>query len=65
MRGFIHETVPIGPFEVSLELPAGARARRVRCLRRIKWRRSGAKVTGLIVDVPRRLIHEVIAVDLV
>lgn len=64
MKGFMHETVPIGPFTVGLELPAGARVRRVRLLeaeRDAKARREGNR---LIVDVPHLRIHEVVAVDL-
>jgi hypothetical protein len=64
MNGFMHETVPIGPFVVSLQLPPGARAMRVRLLEAeqdAKVRREGDR---LFVDVPRLRIHEVVAVDL-
>ena len=64
MKGFIHETVPLGPFAVSLQIPGGARVKRVRLLEAdqdAKVRREGDR---LIVDVPRLTIHEVIAVDL-
>lgn len=65
MTGFMHETVPIGPFEVSLELPAGARARRVRLLEAEQDAKVKREGNRLVVDVPRLSIHEVIAVDLV
>lgn len=65
MKGFMHETAQLGPFVVSLELPAGAHAKRVRLLEAeqdAKVRREGGR---LIVDVPTLRIHEVVAVDLV
>jgi hypothetical protein len=64
MRGFIHETTPIGPFVVSLQLPPGARPSRVRLLeagQEAKVRRQGER---LRVEVPRLRLHEVVAVDL-
>jgi hypothetical protein len=64
MNGFMHVKVPIGPFVVSLQLPPGARAKRVRLLEAeqdAKVRREGDR---LFVDVPRLRIHEVVAVDL-
>lgn len=64
MKGFVHETVPIGPFVVNLELPTGKRARQVRLLEAeqvAKFMREGNR---LIVEVPRLRMHEVIAVDL-
>lgn len=64
MKGFLHETVPVGPFTVSIELPTGARVTRVRLLeaeRDAKVRRAGNRLT---VEVPRVTLHEVVAVDL-
>ena len=63
MEGYIHETVPIGPFVVSLEVPAGLRAGRVRLLEAESDAKSRREGTRLIVEVPRVRIHEVIAVD--
>ena len=63
MKGFMHETVPIGPLTVGLEIPAGVRVGRVRLLEAeqdAKVRRQGSR---LIVEVPQVRIHEVIAVD--
>jgi hypothetical protein len=60
----MHETTPIGPFVVSLQLPPGARAKRVRLLeaeQEAKVRRDGDR---LIIDVPRLRLHEIVAVDL-
>ena len=64
MKGFIHETVPIGPLTVSLEIPAGARARQVRLLEAEQQAKSRQSGNRLIVEVPRVRLHEVIAVDL-
>ncbi|MDE2404583.1 MAG: hypothetical protein KGM17_07930 [Sphingomonadales bacterium] len=64
MKGFLHETVPLGPFRVGLALPAGTRATRVRLLeagQEARFRRDGNR---LIVEVPRLDLHEVVAVDL-
>lgn len=64
MKGFMHETVPIGSQTVHLEIPAGARAKRVRLLeaeRNAKCRQNG---NMLIVEVPQVRLHEVVAVDL-
>ena len=65
MKGFMHETVPIGPFVVSLDMPAGARPTRVRLLEAEQDARSRREGNRLIVEVPRVRMHEVIAVDLV
>lgn len=64
IKGYMHETVPIGPFTVTLDLPAGVRPRRVRLLEAEKdaaFRQHGNK---LVVKVPKLALHEVIAVDL-
>lgn len=64
MKGFIHETVPIGPLTVGLEIPTGARARQVRLLEAEQPAKSRQAGNRLIVEVPRVRLHEVIAVDL-
>jgi hypothetical protein len=64
MKGFMHETVPIGSLTVGLELPAGARAARVRLLESEQDAKSRREGKRLIVQVPRVRIHEIIAVDL-
>lgn len=64
IKGFIRDLAPVGPFTVTLELPAGARVRGVRLLEAeqiAKTRRAGNR---LIVEVPSVRMHEVIAVDL-
>lgn len=64
LQGYMHETVPVGPFEVRLELPTGARLKRVRLLeddQNARYRQEGRTV---IVDVPRVTLHQVIAIDL-
>lgn len=60
----MHETVPIGPFTVSLEVPMGKRVSRVRLLEAEQDAKAMRKDDRLIVEVPRLKIHEVIAVDL-
>lgn len=63
LKGYMHETVPVGPFSVSLDLPGGARPIKVRLLEAEKdavFRRDRDR---LIVTVPRVALHEVIAVD--
>lgn len=64
MTGYVHEVAPIGPFSVSLEIPDGTRANRVRLLeaeRDAEFTRDGRR---LIVKVPELKLHEVVAVDL-
>ncbi|MFM5918480.1 MAG: beta-galactosidase trimerization domain-containing protein [Novosphingobium sp.] len=64
MKGYIRETVPVGPFTVSLEIPVGAKVRSVRLLeadRAAKVRRASGR---LWVDVPHVQRHEIIAIDL-
>ncbi|WP_420141156.1 hypothetical protein, partial [Sphingomonas sp.] len=64
MGGYIREIVPIGPFEVSLQLPPGRSARRIRLLEAdadAEARREGDR---LLVRVPNVTLHEVVAVDL-
>ncbi len=64
MKGPIREIIPVGPFEVGIDLPPGATVRAVHGLeagRAMAARRDGRRV---IVTVPRVAIHEIIAVDL-
>lgn len=63
MKGYVHETVPIGPFVVSLEIPTGKRVHRVRLLEAELDAKVAREGNRLIVEVPRLRIHEVIAVD--
>ena len=64
LKGFIHDTAPVGPFTVSLEIPAGTRARRVRLLEAGSNPRVRQTGSRLIVEVPRVQRHEVVAIDL-
>jgi hypothetical protein len=64
MKGPYREINPAGPYTVSLQLPAGAKAGRVKLLESgaaAKTRREGSR---LIVEVPQVRLHEVVAVDL-
>jgi hypothetical protein len=64
MKGPYREMLPAGPYTVSLTLPAGARVGAVKLLESgavPKTRRDGAR---LVVEVPRVVLHEVVAVDL-
>lgn len=63
MRGFMHETVPIGPLQVSLEIPEGIRPRLVRLLEAERHANSTRVGNRLIIEVPRVLRHEVVAID--
>ncbi len=63
MKGPIREIFPVGPFEVSLSVPQGARIKSVRLLegnQTVPVRRDGDR---LQVTVPRVGLHEIIAVD--
>ncbi|WP_298196337.1 alpha-amylase family protein [Novosphingobium sp.] len=65
VRGYMHETVPAGPFVVNLELPNNTRPSRIRLLeadRNATFRQSGSRLT---VTVPHVALHEVIAVDII
>ncbi len=64
IKGPIREIIPVGPFEVSLALPAGVRVKAVHLLesgQTVTPRRSGDR---LIVTVPKLALHEIVAVDL-
>lgn len=64
MKGYIHDTVPVGPFIVSLQLPSGTRPTRVRLLEAEKEATFRREANRLVVTVPRVVLHEVIAIDL-
>ena len=65
MRGYMREALPAGPYEVTLQLPVGAPpVKRVRLLEGgtpAEARQAGDILT---VQVPRIIVHEVVAVDL-
>jgi LmbE family N-acetylglucosaminyl deacetylase len=64
MKGPYRETIPVGPLQVSLRLPAGRKARQVKLLvaeTAALWRTDGPWVR---VELPRIGLHEVVAVDL-
>jgi hypothetical protein len=64
MRGPMREILPIGPYEVSVVLPEGARARGVRLLdagQAVRGQRRGDRV---VVTVPKIGLHEIVAFDL-
>ena len=64
MKGYMREILPMGPYSVSLELPAGRAVKAVRLLAAgvpATTRQDGAR---LMIEVPRLEVHEVIAVDL-
>jgi hypothetical protein len=64
MRGPIREILPIGPFEVSVALPAGANVRGVRLLDSGKVVRGTKRGDRLVVTVPSIGLHEIVAFDL-
>lgn len=65
MKGFMHDTVPVGPFVAKLEIPAGARVGRVRLLEVEQDARFSREGDRIVVHVPQVNVHEVIAVDLI
>jgi hypothetical protein len=65
MSGFIHDTVPVGPFTVSLAIPAGTRPTRVRLLEAEQTAKARRVAERLIVEVPRVRMHEIVAVDFI
>lgn len=65
MKGFIDGVAPLGPLVVSLKLPEGSHARRVRLLESGKDARFERDKGKLVVHVPTLRMHEVIAVDFV
>jgi type 1 glutamine amidotransferase len=63
MKGFMREILPAGPYEVRLRLPSGARPKRVRLLEAAADAQSHMDGDTIVVQVPRVVIHEVVAVD--
>ena len=63
MKGPLREVFPIGPLNVRVRLPAGARARRVRLLTADTSLQVDQRDT-INVTVPSVDVHEVIAIDL-
>jgi type 1 glutamine amidotransferase len=63
MRGYMREILPIGPYEVSLALPAGVQVKRVRLLEAGSDGESRMAGNRLVVAVPRVEMHEVVAID--
>ena len=63
MKGPLREVFPIGPLNVRVRLPAGARARRVRLLTADTSLQVDQRDT-INVTVPSVAVHEVIAIDL-
>jgi len=64
MKGYMREILPMGPYTVSLEVPAGRSVKAVRLLAGdvpATTRQEGGR---LVVEVPRLEVHEVIAIDL-
>jgi hypothetical protein len=64
MKGPARELIPVGEQKVSLRLPDGARAKRVRLLAAEKTPHTARAGQVLTVTVPSILDHEVVAVDL-
>jgi hypothetical protein len=64
MKGPVRELIPIGPQEIRLRLPPGAKPRRVHLLAADQappFERSGPNLT---LTVPSVLDHEIVAIDL-
>ncbi len=64
MKGPIREFVPVGPHQITLRLPAGARPRRVQLLVAGGTVQPRETAGAIAVTVPRIVDHEVVAVDL-
>ncbi|WP_420138333.1 alpha-amylase family protein [Sphingomonas sp.] len=62
--GYIREITPIGPQDVTLRLPAGAKVKRVRLLESDAEVAARVDANFLSVHVPGVRLHEVVAVDL-
>ena len=63
MKGPIREIYPVGPLEVTVEVPSGFVLKRVKLLTagvEAVWRQSGS---GVVVEVPRVAMHEVIVLE--
>src|SRR5262245_53726477 len=64
MKGPLREVIPIGPQQVSVRLPDGARPKKVQLLtagKSVDFKRVGQMVT---LTVPSIDVHEVVAIDL-
>jgi hypothetical protein len=64
MKGPFRQIYPVGPFEVSLALPPGAKPAAVRLLEAGTRAAFRQEEDRLLVAVPRIAVHEVVAVDL-
>jgi hypothetical protein len=64
MTGFNRQNLPTGAFTVSMALPAKTRVTGVRLLESGQTPKSRQEGERLVVDVPKIVIHEVVAVDL-
>jgi hypothetical protein len=65
MKGYMREILPMGPYTVSLELPPGQSVKAVRLLEADVPATTRSQAGRLLVEIPRILVHEVIAVDFV
>jgi len=64
MKGPVRELIPVGEQKVSLRLPEGIRAKKVRLLAADTSPRTDRSGQRLTVSVPSIVDHEVIAIDL-
>jgi hypothetical protein len=64
MRTAIREILPMGPYRVTLKLPAGAEPASVKLLESGKPAQYSRQGNTLSVEIPSVALHEVIAVDL-
>jgi hypothetical protein len=64
MKGPIRELLAVGPQQVTLRLPEGLRAQRVRLLRAGLTPQTTKADGRLTIGVPSILDHEVIAIDI-
>jgi hypothetical protein len=64
MKGYMREILPMGPYTVSLEIPAGRSVKGVRLLEGSAPATTRTEAGRLIVEIPRVEIHEVVAIDL-
>ena len=63
MKGPLREVIPIGPQQVTVKLPEGARPKKVQLLtagKTVDYRVSG---TAVMLTVPSVDVHEVVAID--
>ncbi len=65
MKGPYREILPAGPYTVTLVLPKDVKIGTVRLLESGTVAKSSRNGDRLVVEVPRILLHEVVAVDLV